>query len=824
MIRKMTEPDWQQVKALFAEAVEQPVDTRIAFLERRCRGNTRLFDEVSSLLAASAEPQNLIENNVIDIASKIDDNNGDYAQQRFGNYRIIREIGSGGMGAVFLAERDDGEFEQTVALKIVRQSIADSEMLARFRRERQILATLNHPNIAALHDGGVSQKGEPYLAMEYVDGTTLTEYCDQNRLSISDKLGLFLKICSAVSYAHRNLVVHRDIKPSNILITSSGEPKLLDFGLAKAFESDASTTQTALRAFTPAYASPEQIQGGNITTASDVYSLGVVFYELLAGKKPLDVEGKSYEEVLETINHTEPAKPSSVSIDSGDSRQHLHGDLDNIALVAIRKEPDRRFGSVEDFAKDIELHLAARPISARPNTFSYRASKFVKRNRLAVAAAVVVIISVLTGLAISLRQGAIARRESAKSEAVNQYLQKMLLTAIPGSGGGGKKGVQASVVDILNQAAARLDGDDLVSQPDVRAELRQVIGECYVTQGMYGEGERLLLTAVDEQKALYGSGSRQTLKTEFDLATLYLTKAEYYKSLEIDERRISELRDEFQHQRIEPVFFAGKLMDYALVCRALGNAAESELLLREAVEIFTRWAPDSVDSARSLLTLILLDQGKFDEAKSAQQEAVSRLRNLPENDASGLPSAMTLLGSILMEKGELKEAEANLVEAENLYRKLYGSDNTSIYDNIRLQAQVAYLAGDYVSAERKINVTLENYRKTSGPKYISFATALTIQGLILNKRGNASDAESVLREALRLRRENLPKGHFMTALTEGALGEVLLEEKKLTEADPLLRESYASLTASQKQENGRIKSARMRLERVEAGLGSNPSN
>ncbi len=411
----MAKLNWKQVKDVFAEALEQSDDSRLEFLKNKCNGDGLLFDEVSSLLAASSEPENLIENNVIDLALKVGAQENDRAEQHFGPYKILREIGSGGMGSVFLATRDDGEFSMQAALKIVRQSVADREIIARFKRERQILANLHHPNIAVLYDGGVSNKGEPFLAMEYVDGETLTDYAEKHRLSIPEKLNLFLKICSAVSYSHRNLVIHRDIKPSNILVTNEGEPKLLDFGLAKAFESDTSKTQTAFRAFTPAYASPEQILGQNITTASDIYSLGVVFYELLCGVKPLNFDNKSYEEIIKTVTQSAPPLPSSnprsVEIDP-----QLKGDLDNIALTALRKEPERRFKTVEDFAEDIRRHLAGLPISARPNTTGYIAGKFIQRNKIAVAAATLIIISLVTGLAFSLWQAERARKERDRAE------------------------------------------------------------------------------------------------------------------------------------------------------------------------------------------------------------------------------------------------------------------------------------------------------------------------------------------------------------------------------------------------------------------------
>ncbi len=814
--------NWQQVKDLFAEAIALPADARLKFLKNQCNGDDLLFNEISSLLAALSEPENLIEDSAIDLASQIAAKEDNYAEQHFGNYRIIREIGSGGMGTVFLAERDDGEFTMQVALKIVRQSVADHEVIARFKRERQILANLNHPNIAALHDGGVSEKGEPYLAMEYVDGETLIEYAESHRLSIPERLSLFLKICSALSFAHRNLVVHRDIKPSNILVTSDGEPKLLDFGLAKAFESDASKTQTALRAFTPAYASPEQIQGRNITTASDIYSLGVVFYELLTGSKPLQMENMSFEGILQTINISQPIAPSELPDRDGETipRRLLKGDLDNIALTALRKEPERRYRSVEDFAEDIQSHFGGRPIKARPNTFRYLASKFIYRNKVAFTAASIILVALVAGIVVSLWQASVARRESATSQAVNQFMRKMLLTAIPESGGGGKKGAQATIVDVLNETEKQIDGEDLSSQPEVRAELRQLIGSAYLNQGMYDGAQRNLTRALDEQSSLFGRNSPRTLKVEYSLARLYQEKGNYQGAYEIYERRFESWRSEFQEHRIEPQLYVEKLSDFGAACRALGDSERAELLVREALDIATQFSIDSqVDFTRTILALILLDQGRFEDAKTSQIATVSRVRQAGIEDNPTLAPALTLMGSILMENGELADAAANLIESEGIYRKLYGPEYLAIYDNIRLQAQVAYLKGDYRSGEKKIDLALDNYRQNSSPKNIGFATALTIKGLVLNKLGKPAEAENLLREAVRLRTENLPPDHFMTAITKGSLGEVLLDKKKYAEAGPLLRESLNSLRKSQKVENSRLKLASDRVSRLESELG-----
>jgi serine/threonine protein kinase len=415
-ITKVTESRFQKIKEVFATVSETPPENRAEILRKTCGDDLALLEEVESLLAASDEPENVIEKNALNFDSFTNSNGKNYAGRDFGHYKIIREIGHGGMGAVFLAERADGEFNQQVALKIVRQTIVSNETEQHFRRERQILASLNHPNIGKLLDGGVSEMGEPFLAMEFVEGKTLLEFAEN--LPVEEKLRLFLKVCAAVAFAHRNLVVHRDLKPSNILVNESGEPKLLDFGLAKILDENLSNenqTATVFRAFTPAYAAPEQLCGNPVTTVSDIYSLGVVLYELLSGEKPFHFEGKSIEEIIKTIRGTEPRSPSG-SRKSKFQNLKFHGDLDKIVLMALRKEPERRYKSVEAFSDDIERYLKGLPVQARPNTFKYRAAKFFQRNKMAVFAAGIVILALLSGLTIALWQANLARKERDRAE------------------------------------------------------------------------------------------------------------------------------------------------------------------------------------------------------------------------------------------------------------------------------------------------------------------------------------------------------------------------------------------------------------------------
>ena len=329
---------------------------------------------------------------------------------RIGAYKVVREIGHGGMGTVYLAERDDEHYHQQVAIKLINPGLGGDIIRRRFRNEMQILADLNHPNIARLFDGGETADGVPYLMMEYVDGTPINAYCNDHNLSTEQRLKLFCTVCDAVQYAHQHLVIHRDIKPGNILVTSEGVPKLVDFGIAKLLGGTADTAATAMPFMTPEYASPEQVRGASVTTATDVYSLGVVLYELLSGRLPYRFKSRVPHEVAQAICEQDPERPSTTR------RKRLHADLDNIVLMAMRKEPERRYGTAQQFAEDIQRHLEGRPVSARHDTFSYRAGKFIRRQKVAVGAAALIAITLLVGIIATAWQARVARAERARSE------------------------------------------------------------------------------------------------------------------------------------------------------------------------------------------------------------------------------------------------------------------------------------------------------------------------------------------------------------------------------------------------------------------------
>lgn len=448
--------NWEKLNRIVADAALLSSGEQTAFLSTVCDGDQTLHKEARAILAASARAaeEGFLATDAFSFGARILAKNSAEnisAGSRIGRYTVIRKIGRGGMGSIYLAERKD--FHHRVALKIIKRGMDTDEIIRRFEQERQVLAALDHPNIARLLDGGTTGDGLPFLVMEYVDGRNLSEYCDENLLKTYERLLIFRKICSAVAYAHQNLIVHRDLKPSNILVDNNGEPKLLDFGIAKLLSPDRSgqTTEAGFHLLTPEYASPEQVRGERVTTASDVYSLGVLLYELLTGKKPYEVTGRNPAEIIKLVCETSPERPSlvargghdqiargttngnrPVTKDHGRLTKILRGDLDNIILKSLRKDPADRYLTVEQFSEDVRRHLTGEPVSARPATFSYQFIKFVGRNRTSSIFAAIAIIALFGGLSISIRQTYVARQERERAEKRFNEVRKLANTLVSG--------------------------------------------------------------------------------------------------------------------------------------------------------------------------------------------------------------------------------------------------------------------------------------------------------------------------------------------------------------------------------------------------------
>ncbi len=538
----MSPERWLQIKDVLEAVLAQPLSERAAYLAKSCGADGELLGEVESLLAFdNSKEHDVFENNRLSsfFNEETDNQSKGFIGKQIGKYRIKRELGAGGMGVVFLAEREDGDFEQKVAVKFLRHFFSASA-LQRFLLERKILARLRHRFIAQLIDGGTTTEGTPFLVMEYVEGKPITRFADEQKLSVNERIDLFCKVCSAVSFAHQNSIVHRDLKPENILITGEGIPKLLDFGIAKLLsETEVKATVTEHQPFTPEYASPEQIKGEAITAASDVYVLGVILYELLSGYRPFQfIDTKNQKEIWHVVNRSEPPKPSEAAknelqVESPKSKvqspkseiysskfiaqnlKSLKGDLDNIVLKALKREPERRYKSVEELTEDLRLYQAELPIKARPDTFFYRAGKFVGRNRWAIVAAGLVVLSLSIGLVATVRQSRRAERERLRAEQRTENLRnisKSLVFDVHNAIRNLSGSLPAREI-LLERAVEQLQflAQDAEDNPDLQDDLAQAyfnVGEMHQAAGNVAESEEYHRRAVAIYEKLLAENSQ----------------------------------------------------------------------------------------------------------------------------------------------------------------------------------------------------------------------------------------------------------------------------------------------------------------------------
>ena len=539
----------QQVAELVKSALECSREERAAFLDDACAGDEELRAEVNSFLQFQDEASQFIEQGALHVAAQTAAREAEVPLLRhIDGYEIISRIGVGGMGEVYLAQ--DTKLHRRVALKLVRAGMDSAELVSRFRHEERILASLNHPNIAQLFGAGIAAGDIPYFAMEYVEGVRIDEYCKANALSARARLELFRKVCAAVHYAHQRLVIHRDLKPSNILVTADGEPKLLDFGIAKLIEGNDALTQTqtlATGVMTPDYASPEQVRGEAMTTSTDVYSLGVLLYELLTGQRPYRLKTRSADEIARAITDQEPERPSTAIARGDHSPSDIRhssfpkGDLDNIVLMALRKEPSRRYASVGQFSEDIRRYLEGLPVIAHKDTLSYRGAKFIKRNKIGVAAAAVVLLTLLGGIVATAWQARRAteqariaaqerdrgRIETAKAERINAFLQNFLGfsdTTLLSQNPNRKR--DATVAEALDEASRRAESE-LADQPEVLASVRLTIGRAYAAQSHFDAAESHLRAAVEIRRRLLGPNHQDTAEAIGSLGSLLSYKGNY---------------------------------------------------------------------------------------------------------------------------------------------------------------------------------------------------------------------------------------------------------------------------------------------------------
>ena len=696
-------------KEIFEEAVELTVAQRAVFLSDVCFGNEKLRGEIERLIAADEAAGNFLESSPFDesIADFNQTGTRNYINQKIGAYKIEREIGAGGMGTVFLAARDLGEISQQVAVKIVHQGAHSTEILRRFLIERKILAELEHSGIARLIDAGQTVEGLPFLVMEYVDGVPLDEYCRAENCSIDERLRLFRQICAAVAYAHRRLIIHRDLKPSNILVTKDGDVKLLDFGIAKLLspaDSNAPQTATLMNLLTPAYAAPEQIRGDSVTTATDVYSLGVILYELLTGVRPFSFGSANYQEIVRVICETEPPMPSSVisqqlSVSSKkalnaqqsetkdqklktknqllktnpkskiQNPKSLRGDLDNIILKSLRKDAERRYQAVEQFSDDLERYQNGLPVSARPDTFSYRTAKFYERNKFAVIAASLIILTLVGGIIGIAYQYTVANRERALAE-------KRFINV---------KELANKVVFHYHDEIAKFSGSTAL-----RGELAQDAVK-YLDDLSADELDDVPLK-LELARAYQKIGDVQGRPYTANLGKSEDALASYQKSIDILEKASAELPAEIELKR-ELVRSYLRLFSLQLRLRMNANPANTAKALNLQLEINDTDQSDSTANAVALADVYIV-QADYNfkaicpEKTAVYQRAADLLKNIPNKTSEMQRSWSRVnqrigtnymwLGDALLKAGETENAAQNYRKALPYNEKMFESVKTEI--------------------------------------------------------------------------------------------------------------------------------------------------
>ncbi|MEM1182953.1 MAG: serine/threonine-protein kinase [Acidobacteriota bacterium] len=751
---------WTQIEQIFEQAERLPSGERGAFVDRTCAGNARLRDRVLALLAADIEKVDSLGHLVAGASPLAGPASLDLEQpaasellteedsvpDRIGAFDIRREIGRGGVSSVFLAERADGSFRKRVALKLVRRGLDTQDILRRLRQERQILARLDHENIARLLDGGSAEDGRPYFVMEYVEGVAIDRFCREQGLDLEDRLGLFMTVCSAVHYAHQNLTIHRDIKPSNILVTDGGVVKLLDFGIAKVLEDDEALTAwqvtgPGLRYMTPAYASPEQIRGEVLSTATDVYSLGVLLFRLLTGAPPYAIEDLPFPRLEETICDRPPDRPSQrINAESlalmgcnpsrlRQWRAQLSGDLDTIVAMALRKEPERRYSSAEQLAEDIRRYLSGQPVRAQPDRWVYRTRKFVGRNvrALAVTAAVVWLLASVVAFYSSrlieerdraFQASARAEVERSKSEQVADFVQGIFEVSDPSQA----LGRTVTAVQLLEQGARRIDVE-LADQPELEASFRATIAHSYRGLGLFQEAEKQLERSLELHRTLVDPP---------------------HESLAKIHRQMGQLRES-----------QGR---YDEATRHFATAAE------QFAEVLGENDPETAESEADLGTVAHV-LGRLDEAEQRYLSALDRLRRIPGPEA---PKTLQVESNLVALRYHLRQ----FAEAESLGRtvlarqqKVLGPLHPDTLSTETTLAAVLLTSGEYAAAEPVLKDLLDRQKQLLGPNHPDVALAANNLAAAYYHLKRWDDAEPLYRQALRIQRQHYGDRHARSVAT-----------------------------------------------------------
>lgn len=798
------------VRALFDAAVELPAAARDDFLAGNAPDEW-VRREVASLLEAHDAPGDTFERPLPLQVGLIHEDRPALVGRALGPYRITREIGRGGMGTVYEAERADDQFTKRVAIKMLRAGTDTASVLRRFRREREIQAALSHPNIATLLDAGVTEAGEPYIVLEYVDGIPIDAYCEQHRLSLPARLDLFRQVIAAVQHAHRQLVVHRDLKPQNILVTGDGVVKLLDFGVSRLMDQDRDPATTdGLGGFTMAYASPEQLRALPLSTATDVYSLGTVLFRLLAGRHPFPVDPASPVAAWHAICEVQPPAPSSVATSEAARamglasaerlRRTLQGELDAIVLMALRKEPERRYVTANAMGDDLLNYLKGLPVEARPDSRSYRFRKLLARNRLAAAAIVLAVVAMGSGTGVALWQARVARvsasnadRERQTAEQVSDFLQGMFSAADASwRGQGARPGPGTTVLEVVDVAAERIERE-LADQPAVAERLHRTLASVYLTLGQTAKAKARSRDVVRYERAR-GAPPAELAYSLTDLAAQYFLEAQYDSATSLlEEAYALHEREGFPDSESLVV----TLNQYGLVLWAQGRNQEAQPLLERAVAIRQRMqVPDAtIAIALNNLGIIRDGLGDFDGGFTAFRQSDSVFALLTDREYFERAITHTNLGVAHFMAGEYARAETLITNAVEQFRESLGPESHYV-------AVSGFMLARLLTATGRPREALATFQRSltglagAPPDHPNVARARLHEAEIRLALGELVDAERLARAALELRSASMPATDWRIAEVEGVLGQVLVASGKTAEGMALLQRSHEGLLRS----------------------------
>jgi serine/threonine protein kinase/tetratricopeptide (TPR) repeat protein len=838
---------WERIQALFHEAAELPAGEQGPFLEGRCADDPSLLPEVLAMLEEDARDDSVLDQNLTQLAERaLGEGRIETLPREIGPYRLRSILGEGGMGVVYLAERTD--LKSLVAIKLLRDAWLSPSRRARFASEQRTLAQLNHPCIARLYDADALPEGTPWFAMEYVDGLPLTQFCASHEYSIRQRIELFRAVCEAVLHAHQQAVIHRDLKPSNILVTRGGQPKLLDFGIAKQLEDlnpRADWTRTNLRLMTPAYAAPEQFRGeGGLGVHTDVYSLGVILYELLTGRPPFDLSDRTPTEALRVVAEDAPEKPSVAARRAAmrsDGKRSLRGeggaewaDLDVLCLKAMQKEPARRYPSAESLIRDIDHYLKGEPLEARPDTIGYRVGKFVRRHWRAVSAVsatLVLVVGLVTYYTVRLasaRNTAVA--EASRTRRIQEFMNGLFEGGDPEAGPAESLRVVALLDRGVREAGALT--------AEVQAELYQTLGGIYQKLGNFERADSMLRTALDRRRTHLGPAHADVARS---LVALGLLRADQ-SQLDEAERLVREgLAMTRRREKSDPAAVARATTALGLVLENRGSYDQAIEVLTEAVRLDSLARLPTGDVVASLTELanshfyaghyavsdslnrrvlemdrsiygprhphvagdlinlgaIRQEQGEWADAERFYRQALEIYRAWYGEDHFETAAAANMVGRTLVQQGRLAEAKELLRKALDARERIYGKVHPSVASTLNELARLAQSEGRLDEAEADFRRMMNIYRTVYHDKHHLIGLALSNLGSLYVDKKDYRGAEQLFREALGRYAETLPADHLYVGITSLKLGRALLRQARYADAE---RMSLAGYQIVMKQE------------------------